>query len=96
MSYYDQSLASEEAYDYDVAGSSADAVVTNQYDFMPCEKAKAIEQTAPVITANVFTSPVAQDITELGAMTSTEAETATYCLYKLNSTDQRIDTGELL
>ena len=79
-----------------MTGTSADAVVTNQYDFMPCEQAKAIEQSAPVTTANVFTSPVAQDITELGAMTSTEAETATYKLFKLNSADQRIDTGELL
>ena len=96
MSYYDQSLKCEEAYDFDVAGTSADAVVTNQYDFMPCEAAKAIEQSAPVTTANVFTSPVAQDITELGTITSTEAETVTFQLYKLNSADQRIDTGQLL
>lgn len=96
MSYYDQSLGSEESYDYDVTGTSADAVITNQYDFMPCEKAKAIEQTASVTTANVFKSPVDQDITEIGTMTSTETETATYKLYKLSSADQRIDTGELL
>lgn len=96
MSYYDQSLGSEEAYDFDVSGTSAASTITNQYDFMPCEQARAIEEAAPVMTANVFTASQPQYITEIGVMTSTKNETATYQLYKLADKNQRIDKGQLL
>lgn len=96
MSYYDRSLKSESAFDFDVENKVSGNEIINQYDYMPCEVPRAIEQNSPITTANVFTADQDQDISELSAITSTENEVVNYKLYKLSDATQRIDKGELL
>ncbi len=96
MSYFDRSLKTEESYNFDVTGATANSTIINQYNFMPCEAAYGIEQSAPVSEANVFVANQDQYLNELGIITNTENESVTLKVYKLVNKEQRIDEGQLL
>lgn len=96
LSYYDQSLINEAIFDYDLENPNTDNVIINQYDYMPCENPRAIEQTNPITTANIFTADQDQNVAEISTVTSTENETVNYKIYKLANAGQRIDQGELI
>lgn len=96
LSYYDQSLKSEEAYDYNVDVTNSRPKIIHQNDYMTCEHPHAIEKNDSVTTANVFCAEQKESLCEISTITSTEKVSLNYKVYLLDSKDQRIDTGKLL
>lgn len=97
LSYYDLSLAEEEAFDFEVdAEKNANKPsIINNHDNMPCESARAIEQKEPVEAINVFRATQDQQIAEVSTVTSRENESVTYNIYKIDY-DKSLENAELI
>lgn len=95
LSYYDQSLVDEAAFDFNV-NTPAKNKITHQLNYMSSEKLHGIEQSSPVTTANIFQAEQDEDLCELSGITNVENVDVDYKVYLLDSKDQQIDTGKLL
>ncbi|MBM6755129.1 S-layer homology domain-containing protein [Collinsella tanakaei] len=98
LSYYDQSIVTVEAFDFDVTGRETDLngqYIVNQYDYLPTEQANALHYDGEASAANVFTAAEPQDLTSLSCETSTPQTKVTYEVYRLADDAADPTDGEL-
>ncbi|MDO5328937.1 MAG: lectin like domain-containing protein [Coriobacteriia bacterium] len=94
LSYYDQSLVDEAAFDFNINFDKNK--ITHQLNYMSSEKLHGVELDNLVTTANIFCADTDEDLVEVSGMTNTENVDVNYKVYLLDSKDQQIDTGKLL
>lgn len=87
LSYYDQSIASAETFDYDIESidSEVDSYYNNTYDYLPSSTSFNETSTDKISTANVFAAEGDQTVRTLACETTLPNTTVTYELYKLNA-----------
>ena len=98
LSYYDQSIVTVEAFDFDVTGRETDLngqYIVNQYDYLPTEQANALHYDGEASAANVFIAAEPQDLTSLSCETSTPQTKVTYEVYRLADDAADPTDGEL-
>ena len=98
LSYYDQSIVTVEAFDFDLTGRETDQngqYIVNQYDYLPTEQANAVPYDDKASAANVFTAAEPQGLTSLSCETSTPQTKVTYEVYRLADDATDPTDGEL-
>ena len=87
LSYYDMSLDSVEAYDFDVTNSIKGELgkyVIEQHDFMPNECPHNIETDFPIAEGNVFYAKESETIKYVSCVSTEYNEEMRIALYKYN------------
>ena len=99
LSYYDQSLAVPETFNYDIDSfNSGDAgyYLIDQYDLMPSSEVLVDVYEEESRMANVFTASENQILRAVSTETATPGTTVTYEIYSLNDEYENPRDGELL
>ena len=87
LSYYDMSIDSVEAYDFDVTNSISGLLgeyVIEQYDFMPNEAPHNIETNFPVAEGNIFTAEESETIKFVSCVSTEFKEDIHFSFYKFD------------
>lgn len=87
LSYYDMSIDSVEAYDFDVTNSikgELGAYVIEQYDLMPNEAPHNIETNFPIAEGNVFVAEESETIKFISCVSTEYNEDMHITFYKFN------------
>ena len=102
ISYYDQSICSLEALDFDTQNTAWDEYILNQYDFMPsdgalCYAAKSGGQNETAKLANVFTANEGgEKIFAMSCQTGTPWTTVTYEVVLLSEDSENPEDGYVI
>lgn len=99
LSYYDQSITTVEAFDFDVTGRETDKngiYIANQYDYLPNQQTLPVSREDLTHEANVFTAEDDQELTSLSCETAQPGTTVTYEVYRLADDAADPMDGELL
>ena len=99
LSYYDQSISTVEALDYDVDGRETDkngTYIVNQYDYLPTQMSFSQGHEDVTRMANVFTAEDGQRLTSLSCETAQPGTTVTYEVFRLAEDADDPTDGELL
>ena len=83
LSYYDQSIATPEALDFEKS-STEDTRVTDQHDYMPVKEVYAANVEDAVSMANVFEAGVCQELQQVSCLTSYPNTEVTFDIYLLS------------
>jgi hypothetical protein len=87
LSYYDQTIASGECFDFDVENrmnQDSGEVLLHQHDFMFSEMPHAVVTSFPVETANVFTAEADEVLRAVSCVTTQAKETVDITVYLLS------------
>ena len=90
LSYYDISLSSVEAFDFDVTGSIKNDLgeyEIEEFDYMPCEDPHNIETNFPIAEGNVFTAEETETIKYISCVSTENNENMAFSFYKVNGND---------
>ena len=102
ISYYDQSLATPEAFVFDTALTQPDSMFAqetlhiNQYDLMPVVSMSAKESEDPVKSANIFTSEKGENVMCASYITNTPNTEVTVDVYLLRDGFSSPEDGVLV
>ena len=98
LSYYDQSIAVPETYEYmtDRDSQSIFGVYISEYDLMPAPSVTAGTATTPIYLANEFTIEADSVLSYVSAMTVNMDTNVTTAVYLLNEDAGSPTDGELL
>ena len=87
LSYYDMSLSSVEAFDFDVTNSikgSLNEYVIEEHDFMPNENPHNIQTNFPIAEGNVFVAEESETIKYISCISTEHNEEMQISFYKFN------------
>ena len=80
LSYYDQSISTPEALDFD-AQITDDTKITDQYDYMPVKELYAANVESQVRMANVFKADYCEELRQVSCETNYPGTTVTFDVY---------------